>query len=92
MVKFGYVASEHKSAISVVKSQLSEAQQNPQCRAAEWGWRFGDSSSCLDESSHWWVPARTPTVDRCPTVGGPWVTRSRDQPVSSSSARNATVV
>ena len=43
------------------------------------------SSSCLDESSHGWVPARTPTLHCCPTVGRPWVARSGDQPVSRSS-------
>ena len=35
--------------------------------------------------SHRWVPARTPTLHRCPIVGRPWVARSRDQPVSRSS-------
>ena len=86
VVKFGNVASEHvKSAISVVQPQLSAAQQKPSAVQQNRVGALVDSSSCLDESSHRWVPARTPTVHRCPTVGKPWVARSGDQPVSSSS-------
>ena len=52
LVKFGNVASEHvKSAISVVPASAQCSAVETQCSAAEWGWRFGDSSSCLDESS-----------------------------------------
>ena len=78
LVEFGNVASVHRQVrnqCTPASAQCSAAEQ--QCRAAEQGWRFGDSSSCLDESSHWWVLARTHTV--------PWVARSRDQPVSGSS-------
>ena len=65
--------SRVQNQCSPTSAQCSAAE--PQCRAAELGWRFGDSSSSLDESSHRWVPARTPTVHLCPTVGRPWVAR-----------------
>ena len=93
-VKFGNVASEHvKWAISVVQPQLSAAQQNP---SAEQQNRVG----ALVTHHPAWMSHHTGgfrqgtlTVHRCPIVGRPWVARSGDHPVSSSSsARNAKVV
>ena len=65
--------SSSDSHASYLTAMLSTA--SVQFSAAAKGWRSDDSSSCLDESSHRWVPARTPTVHRCPNsgeaVGGP---------------------
>ena len=70
-----------------VQLQLSSEQRSrSSVQSSRMGLTFGDSSSCLDESSHRWIPARTSTALRCQIVGGPWVNRSGDQPVSSSSS------
>ena len=86
LVKFGNVASEHvKSAISVVQPQLSAAQQKPSAVQQN---RVG----ALVTHHLAWMSHHTsgswqghPRYNRCPTVGRPWVARSGDQPVSSSS-------
>ena len=82
LVKFGNVASEHvKSAISVVQPQLSAAQQKPSAVQQN---RVG----ALMTHHPAWMSHHTGGSrqgHRCPTVGRPWVARSGDQPVSSSS-------
>ena len=87
LVKFGNVASEHvKSAISVVQPQLSAAQQKPSAVQQN---RVG----ALVTHHPAWMSHHTsgsrqghPRYNRCPTVGRPWVARSGDQPISSSSS------
>ena len=70
---FHFLLSSSDSHASHLTAMFSTA--SVQFSAAEKGWRSDDSSSSLDESSHRWVPARTPTVHRCPNsgeaVGGP---------------------
>ena len=42
-------------------------------------WRFGGSSSCLDESSHPWVPAARPQYTECLHGGRLWMAQQHSQ-------------